>query len=97
MTRRSCVQKRAAAAGVINSATIRISPTACRPMTVTATTSASMTASSTPVARPCEAAYSASKQSMLSSLNVTTAAATSTSETIPISKASEVSIDAVLP
>ena len=97
IARRSWVQKRAAAAGVINRATIRISPTACSPITVTATTRASMSASRSATGKPCVAAYGASKQSRFSSLNSSTAAATRISEMTAISTASADNIEAVLP
>ena len=74
IARRSWVQKRAAAAGVISRATIRISPTACSPITVTATTRASISASRSATGKPCVAAYGASKHSRFSSLNSSTAA-----------------------
>ncbi len=56
ITRRSWVQKRAAAAGVISRATIRISPTACKPITVTATTSPSISTSRSATGNPWVAA-----------------------------------------
>jgi len=64
-----CVQNRAAAGGVIRKAMMRMSPTDCRPMTVTAVTRPSRRMSSHKVGQPSAAAKSSSKQSRVNSLH----------------------------
>ena len=91
------VQKRAAAAGMMISAMTRISPTARRPITVTATTSAIIRRSIRLTGQPWASANSGSKQTRRNSLNSASEASTASRATTPIEVASTDVMAAVWP
>lgn len=91
------VQNRAAAAGMIKNAIIRINPTACNPITVIAVTNNIKTKSRNRTGHPVLAAYDSSKQSNVNSFRNATTAIVTTPHTVAINKKSPRTIDAVFP
>ena len=91
------VQNVDAAGGITSSAIIKISPTACRPMTVIPATNASNNTSSVSTGQPCDPANGASKHNRLNSLKSSTQMTVMPPDAAAISIASRHSMAAVLP
>jgi len=96
-TRTRSVQKRAAAGGMMSMATIKISPTAWRPETVTRTMSARMSVSMSPAGMPVTLAKDSLKQTMVISFMASRAMAAAMRAMVPMRMASLVSMAAVWP
>jgi len=92
-----CVQKRAAAAGMMRNAMMRMSPTAWSPVTVTAVTRTRRRMSNSRTGQPVEAAKASSKQSRVNSLSRSSTVTEASTATTEMRTTSLKTIEAALP